>query len=33
MQLFPERRPARTTVQVGIAHGLRFEVDAIAAVK
>jgi len=33
MKIFSEPRPARTTVQVGIAHGLRFEVDAIAAIK
>ncbi|GAA2046218.1 RidA family protein [Yaniella flava] len=33
LQLFPEPRPARTTVQVGLAHGLRFEVDAIAAIQ
>jgi len=32
MKLFPTPRPARTTVQVGLAHGLRFEVDAIAAI-
>jgi len=30
MQRFPEPRPARTTVEVGLAHGLRFEIDAIA---
>ena len=31
MQRFPEPRPARTTLEVGLAHGLRFEIDAIAA--
>lgn len=31
MSIFTGPRPARTTVQVGLAHGLRIEVDAIAA--
>lgn len=30
MQRFREPRPARTTIEVGLAHGLRFEIDAIA---
>lgn len=30
MQRFSTPRPARTTVEVGLAHGLRFEIDAIA---
>lgn len=30
MQRFPEPRPARTTIEAGLAHGLRFEIDAIA---
>lgn len=30
IQRFSTPRPARTTVEVGIAHGLRFEIDAIA---
>ena len=29
---FPEPRPARTTVQAGLAHDYRIEIDAIAAV-
>lgn len=30
MQRFSDPRPARTTVEGRIAHGLRFEIDAIA---
>lgn len=30
MKRFAAPRPARTTVEVGLAHGLKFEVDAIA---
>jgi len=30
MNRFPEPRPARTTVEVGLANDLRFEIDAIA---
>lgn len=32
MSIFTGPRPARTTVQVGLAHELRIEVDAIAAI-